>query len=89
MRILVIISFRFIGELFKLNMLSSHIMHSCVAKLLKSKTDEESLESFCKLISTVGSRLEAGNERAPEVSRKHFVEHKGINSIHLIFENIN
>ena len=46
---------RFIGELYNLKMLTARIMHECVIKLLAAPpTDEESLESLCKLLTTVG-----------------------------------
>jgi hypothetical protein len=38
---------RFIGELYKLKMLTARIMHECIKKLLKS-TDEESLECLSR-----------------------------------------
>nr|XP_061781404.1 eukaryotic translation initiation factor 4 gamma 1-like isoform X1 [Nerophis lumbriciformis] len=47
---------KFIGELFKLKMLTEFIMHDCVLKLLKNH-DEESLECLCRLLSTVGKDL--------------------------------
>lgn len=49
---------RFIGELYKLKMLTARIMHGCVKKLLCS-TDEESLECLCRLLTTVGKDLES------------------------------
>jgi hypothetical protein len=42
-------------------MLSSRIMHECIKKLLKLR-DEESLESLCKLFTTVGKNLDAETE---------------------------
>ncbi|KAJ8357843.1 hypothetical protein SKAU_G00206370 [Synaphobranchus kaupii] len=48
---------KFIGELFKLKMLTEAIMHDCVVKLLKSH-DEESLECLCRLLSTIGKDLD-------------------------------
>merc|ERR1719435_702336 len=48
---------RFIGELYKLHMLTARIMHECVKKLLMT-TDEESLECLCRLVTTVGKDLE-------------------------------
>ncbi|XP_078696975.1 eukaryotic translation initiation factor 4 gamma 1-like isoform X4 [Branchiostoma floridae x Branchiostoma belcheri] len=48
---------RFIGELFKLKMLTENIMHDCVVKLLKSN-DEESLECLCRLLTTIGKDLD-------------------------------
>ncbi|XP_029648517.1 eukaryotic translation initiation factor 4 gamma 1 isoform X1 [Octopus sinensis] len=49
---------RFIGELFKLNMLTEKIMHDCVSNLLKSR-DEESLECLCRLLKTVGKEVDS------------------------------
>ncbi|XP_015747286.1 PREDICTED: eukaryotic translation initiation factor 4 gamma 1-like [Acropora digitifera] len=48
---------RFIGELFKLKMLTESIMHDCVFKLLRSN-DEESFECLCKLLVTIGKDLD-------------------------------
>lgn len=48
---------RFIGELFKLKMLTESIMHDCVVKLLKSN-DEEAFECLCKLLVTIGKDLD-------------------------------
>ncbi|KIO20813.1 hypothetical protein M407DRAFT_81155 [Tulasnella calospora MUT 4182] len=51
---------RFIGELFKLQMLTERIMHECIKKLL-SKIDnpeEEEIESLCRLLTTVGQALD-------------------------------
>ena len=50
---------RFIGELYKLKMLTVRIMHGCLVKLIKDPTDEESLESMAGLLTTVGKDLEA------------------------------
>ncbi|RHZ70439.1 hypothetical protein Glove_271g40 [Diversispora epigaea] len=54
---------RFIGELFKLNMLTQRIMHSCIKKLLTASSNpetpkEEETESLCTLLNTVGQRLD-------------------------------
>ncbi|XP_037644118.1 eukaryotic translation initiation factor 4 gamma 1-like [Sebastes umbrosus] len=48
---------KFIGELFKLKMLTEAIMHDCVVKLLKNH-NEESLECVCMLLSTIGKDLD-------------------------------
>ncbi|KAL6472010.1 hypothetical protein MHYP_G00206600 [Metynnis hypsauchen] len=48
---------KFIGELFKLKMLTETIMHDCIVKLLKNH-DEESLECLCRLLSTIGKDLD-------------------------------
>nr|XP_022920525.1 eukaryotic translation initiation factor 4 gamma 3 isoform X3 [Onthophagus taurus] len=48
---------RFIGELYKRNMLTNNIMMRCLENLLGNR-DEESLECLCKLLSTIGEELE-------------------------------
>ena len=48
---------RFIGELFKLEMLTEKIMHECILQLLKT-TDAESLECLCRLLSTIGKIID-------------------------------
>ncbi|TRZ00323.1 hypothetical protein DNTS_024132 [Danionella cerebrum] len=48
---------KFIGELFKLKMLTEPIMHDCIVKLLKNH-DEDSLECLCRLLSTIGKDLD-------------------------------
>ncbi|KAF7296013.1 MI domain-containing protein [Mycena kentingensis (nom. inval.)] len=57
---------KFIGELFKLQMLTERIMHECVKKLLGNveNPEEEEIESLCKLISTVGALLDTAKARA-------------------------
>ncbi|XP_025830115.1 eukaryotic translation initiation factor 4 gamma 3 isoform X2 [Agrilus planipennis] len=51
---------RFIGELYKQQMLTGNIMVRCILNLLEDK-DEESLECLCKLLSTIGKELETKN----------------------------
>lgn len=48
---------RFIGELYRQDMLSTSIMDWCIAALLKINT-EEKLECLCKLLTTVGQKME-------------------------------
>lgn len=57
---------KFIGELFKLQMLTERIMHECVKKLLGNvdNPEEEEIESLCKLLSTVGQILDNPKARA-------------------------
>ena len=57
---------KFIGELFKLQMLTERIMHECVKKLLGNvqNPEEEEIESLCKLLATVGSMLDTSKARA-------------------------
>lgn len=59
---------KFIGELFKLKMLTEAIMHDCVVKLLKNH-DEESLECLCRLLSTIGKDLDFEKAKVTRVSR--------------------
>ncbi|KAF8601659.1 ARM repeat-containing protein [Ceratobasidium sp. AG-I] len=56
---------RFIGELFKLQMLTERIMHECVKKLLSNivNPEEEEIESLCNLLTTVGQRLDNAKAR--------------------------
>ncbi|KAG8799208.1 hypothetical protein FRC17_007201 [Serendipita sp. 399] len=51
---------KFIGELFKLQMLTERIMHECIKKLLSNveNPEEEEIESLCKLLTTVGQALD-------------------------------
>jgi len=57
---------RFIGELFKLQMLTERIMHECIKKLLGNveNPEEEEIENLCKLLTTVGSLLDTHKARA-------------------------
>ena len=56
---------RFIGELFKLQMLTERIMHECIKKLLGNveNPEEEEIENLCKLLTTVGSLLDTQKAR--------------------------
>ncbi|PVG02628.1 hypothetical protein CPB86DRAFT_531314 [Serendipita vermifera] len=47
---------KFIGELFKLQMLTERIMHRCILKLLDEPAEED-IESVCQLLKTVGAAL--------------------------------
>ncbi|KAF8957345.1 armadillo-type protein [Flammula alnicola] len=57
---------KFIGELFKLRMLTEPIMHECVEKLLDNvhNPEEEEIESLCKLLTTVGGILDIPRARS-------------------------
>ncbi|KAI8347221.1 armadillo-type protein, partial [Mortierella sp. GBAus27b] len=56
----------FIGELFKLQMLTEKIMHECVKKLLANVKDpeEEEIEGLCKLMTTIGLQLDHEKARS-------------------------
>jgi len=59
---------RFIGELFKLRMLTERIMHECIMRLLGNVETPESasaaIEKLCELLTTVGSLLDTQKARA-------------------------
>ncbi|KAE9387525.1 ARM repeat-containing protein [Gymnopus androsaceus JB14] len=57
---------KFIGELFKLQMLTERLMHECVKKLLGNVEDpeEEDIEWLCELLTTVGQMLDTTKARA-------------------------
>jgi translation initiation factor 4G len=57
---------RFIGELFKLQMLTERIMHECIKKLLADVENpmEDEIESLCMLLTTVGGLLDTPKARA-------------------------
>lgn len=49
---------RFIGELYKLKMLTAKIMVYCMTYLIE-KLEEEKLECLCKLLTTIGEQVES------------------------------
>ncbi|KAJ8582154.1 ARM repeat-containing protein [Rhizopogon salebrosus TDB-379] len=57
---------KFIGELFKLQILTERIMHGCVKKLLGNveNPEEEEIESLCQLLTTAGQLLDTPKARA-------------------------
>ncbi|RDA93333.1 hypothetical protein CP533_0307 [Ophiocordyceps camponoti-saundersi (nom. inval.)] len=58
---------QFIGELYKLGMLTERIMHECVHKLVSHKgiPDEAEIESLCKLLRTIGANLDQTEKGRP------------------------
>ncbi|KAI9669648.1 MAG: hypothetical protein M1831_007344 [Alyxoria varia] len=64
---------QFIGELYKLGMLSMRIMHECVQKLLEieGEPDEASIEGLSKLLRTVGETMES-TEGGPKLVQAYF-----------------
>jgi len=59
---------RFIGELYKLQLIKGKILHSIIKKLLLD-VDEESMECLCRLLTTCGSNLEAEIKTIDETTR--------------------
>lgn len=64
---------RFIGELYKLGMLTERIMHQCVHKLLDTEgvPDEAEVESLTSLLKTIGQALDS-NERGTAMMEAYF-----------------
>ena len=56
---------QFIGELYKLSMLTYRIMHQCVMKLLnfEGQPDESAVENLCKLLRTIGATMDNSGEQ--------------------------
>ncbi|KLU89025.1 hypothetical protein MAPG_08003 [Magnaporthiopsis poae ATCC 64411] len=56
---------QFIGELYKLGMLTERIMHECVRKLVdyRGVPDEAEIESLSKLLRTIGGNLDVNTEK--------------------------
>jgi translation initiation factor 4G len=64
---------QFIGELYKLGMLTLRIMHECVLKLLdfEGAPDESAVESLSKLLNTIGGTM-AQHETGPKMLAMYF-----------------
>jgi translation initiation factor 4G len=60
---------RFIGELFKLGMLTSRIMIMCVQRLLEydGQPDEAEVESLTSLLKTIGENLDSEEKLRPSM----------------------
>lgn len=58
---------RFIGELYKLGMLTERIMHECVKKLVdyEGTPDEAEVESLTSLLKTIGENLDSADRGRP------------------------
>ncbi|KYM77872.1 Eukaryotic translation initiation factor 4 gamma 3 [Atta colombica] len=54
---------RFIGELYRQQILTTKIMHRCIRHLL-DQNDEDNLECLCKLLTTIGKDLELKGQQA-------------------------
>ena len=66
---------RFIGELYKLGMLTERIMHECVKKLVDYEgiPDEAEVESLCNLLKTIGQPLDS-TEKGPKMMDAYFTK---------------
>lgn len=75
---------KFIGELYKLGMLTERIMHECLKRLLdfEGVPDEAEVESLTNLLRTIGASLDA-SEKGPAMMDAYF------GRIHLMLETPN
>ncbi|KAI9828174.1 MAG: hypothetical protein M1826_006102 [Phylliscum demangeonii] len=66
---------QFIGEMYKLNMLTERIMHECVKKLVDYDgiPDEAEIESLTKLLRTIGPNLEE-TDRSRRLMEAYFMQ---------------
>src|SRR5690606_218762 len=74
---------QFIGELFKLEMLTERIMHECVKKLVDfdGMPEEEEAESLVKLLKTIGQSLDSLPKSNPDMDA-YFARIKYIEEMH-------
>ncbi|ORX50565.1 hypothetical protein DM01DRAFT_1384800 [Hesseltinella vesiculosa] len=65
---------QFIGELYKLNMLTERIMFECLTRLCRDpqNAEEEETETMCKLVTTVGKVLENRNRNTKTWMEAYF-----------------
>jgi translation initiation factor 4G len=70
---------QFIGELYKLGMLTERIMHECVKKLVDYTgiPDEAEIESLTKLLKTIGANLD-GTEKGKPMMDVYFARIQGM-----------
>jgi len=61
---------KFIGELFKLKMLTEKIMHACIQALLSNPMPED-IEALCKLMETIGKDLD--HDKARHLMDQYFM----------------
>ncbi|KAG8852799.1 hypothetical protein FRB96_008487 [Tulasnella sp. 330] len=57
--------FEFLGELFKLQVVTERIMHECIKRLLSNREDieDEEIESLCRVLVAVGQSLDTEKAR--------------------------
>ncbi|CAF4292492.1 unnamed protein product, partial [Adineta steineri] len=77
----------FIGELFKLQMLTDNIIYGCIEYLLFGKPGEENLEFLCCLLHTIGKELDEKSSNESKLD-KYYRELDNINKEHRTSERI-
>ncbi|TMW46418.1 hypothetical protein DOY81_008501, partial [Sarcophaga bullata] len=65
---------RFIGELFKISILTVRIINTCIEALLKEPDNEDMLECLCKLLTTVGQKFEQTHISKDEKRQKYSLD---------------
>ena len=65
---------QFIGELYKLSMLTYRIMHQCVLKLLdfEGTPDESAVENLCRLLRTIGATMDHSDKQGHDLVNIYF-----------------
>lgn len=58
----------FIAELYKVGVVSDLVLHECMRTLLRSSTDEESLEEAVILFSVAGRHMEKHGANVSNIS---------------------
>uniref|UniRef100_A0A6G1SCC3 Eukaryotic translation initiation factor 4 gamma 1 n=1 Tax=Aceria tosichella TaxID=561515 RepID=A0A6G1SCC3_9ACAR len=61
---------KFIGELYKIEMLNDAIMFDCIQRLLADPSSEESLECLCDLLKTIGEKLDRSSQAMAKEKQK-------------------
>uniref|UniRef100_A0A182WHC8 MIF4G domain-containing protein n=1 Tax=Anopheles minimus TaxID=112268 RepID=A0A182WHC8_9DIPT len=79
---------RFIGALYKQQLLGMTTMVNCVTQLLQdSMLDEESLECVCKLLTTIGARLEESQSSSTGTLQECFNKLEAISERKILLSN--
>ncbi|CAH2327978.1 eukaryotic translation initiation factor 4 gamma 1 isoform X1 [Pelobates cultripes] len=80
---------KFIGELFKLKLLSEATIKDCLIKLLNKNT-EESMECICQLLTSVGKHLENGQPGMDNYFNKLniFIKNKTSSRIRFLVQDV-
>ncbi|CAF1201569.1 unnamed protein product [Rotaria sp. Silwood1] len=71
----------FIGELFKVQMLTDSIMYQCVDYLLNEHDDEESLDCLCRLLRSVGGALEINANKNANTKKTLLTHYRKLENI--------
>jgi translation initiation factor 4G len=50
---------KFIGELYKVRNITENVMHNCIRWIIQTPSDEEAIESLCRLLTTIGNGLKS------------------------------